>query len=672
MLLLPGILAALAAAPQDPVRVREAILEAEDARPVTRQGLAPLLGGLHSRDTVTQRLAVRGLGRQERADLVRDIAAVLDAPAASVRAEAANALGQAVTRGGASEARPLLEQRLGLEDHPVARGVLYRTLGRLPNPTEEERRRTELLLIQGTRTGARDAAGPVLEGAAHGLFFLFRRTAATVTPSVDALERLVELTQAPHPPMIRRLAMAALVASGRTDSGALLDALHDTEREVRRLALSAAVTQNDLPGRERIVRRAWQDPDPGVRYEAVRAFGRRMLAEEGCTPLLPVLEDPAPAVRLLAIDLLGQCGPAAARTLGAIAAGASADSWHEPARALVALARVAPALADSMLPEATASQTWWVRMYAAAAATETRGVAALERLAADPHPNVREAALRGLARVAGAGAAAPHAVAALESTDYQLLMAAARVLDSVPGNSAAFAALLRALERTTRERRETSRDARLALLQTIAVHGDRARAAALRPYLTDFDPAVAVRAAEVLAAWTGEPHEARPRPLRPARLPSWTELAAYDATRAVIHLEGGDQLVLRLYPFDAPTNVARFLRLARARRFDGLTFHRVVPNFVIQGGSPGANEYMGDGPYTRDELGLRSNLRGTVGLSTRGRDTGDGQLYVNLVDNLRLDHDYTVWAEVIEGLEILDAIREGAVIQRVELVPPLR
>ena len=60
---------------------------------------------------------------------------------------------------------------------------------------------------------------------------------------------------------------------------------------------------------------------------------------------------------------------------------------------------------------------------------------------------------------------------------------------------------------------------------------------------------------------------------------------------------------LRLLPFDAPTNAWRFARLAREGWFDGLTFHRVAPNFVIQGGSPGANEYAGDGPYTRDEIG---------------------------------------------------------------------
>jgi len=121
---------------------------------------------------------------------------------------------------------------------------------------------------------------------------------------------------------------------------------------------------------------------------------------------------------------------------------------------------------------------------------------------------------------------------------------------------------------------------------------------------------------------------------------------------------------VRLLPFTAPTNAFRFARLARTGYFDGLTLHRVVPNFVVQGGSPGASEYSGDGPFTRDELGA-SNWRGTVGLSTRGRDTGDAQFYINLIDNVRLDHEYTVFAVVTDGMEIVDRISEGAMIRRV-------
>jgi cyclophilin family peptidyl-prolyl cis-trans isomerase len=96
-------------------------------------------------------------------------------------------------------------------------------------------------------------------------------------------------------------------------------------------------------------------------------------------------------------------------------------------------------------------------------------------------------------------------------------------------------------------------------------------------------------------------------------------------------------------------------------------FHRVVPNFVIQGGSPGANEFAGDDMYLRDEVGLRPHVRGAVGISTRGRDTGDAQIFINLVDNPRLDHNYTVFATVTSGMDVVDQIMEGDVMQRITI-----
>jgi cyclophilin family peptidyl-prolyl cis-trans isomerase len=151
-------------------------------------------------------------------------------------------------------------------------------------------------------------------------------------------------------------------------------------------------------------------------------------------------------------------------------------------------------------------------------------------------------------------------------------------------------------------------------------------------------------------------------------VPTIEELQHLATARMRIELEDGGTIELRLFPFDAPTNVARFARLAREGFYDGLTLHRVEPNFVVQGGSPNANEYAGDGDFTRDELGLLSNWRGTVGLSTRGRDTGDAQLYINLIDNVRLDHNYTIWAVVVSGMDVVDRILEGAVMRRVTVI----
>ena len=133
-------------------------------------------------------------------------------------------------------------------------------------------------------------------------------------------------------------------------------------------------------------------------------------------------------------------------------------------------------------------------------------------------------------------------------------------------------------------------------------------------------------------------------------------------------MKKGGTFTLRLFASDAPATVARFARLAQSGYYNGLTFHRVEPASLIQGGSPGANEYNGDGPFMRDELAFASNRRGAVGLSTRGRDTGDAQWYINLVDNVRYDHNYTVFAVVERGMDVVDAILEGDVIEDIRII----
>jgi cyclophilin family peptidyl-prolyl cis-trans isomerase len=223
-----------------------------------------------------------------------------------------------------------------------------------------------------------------------------------------------------------------------------------------------------------------------------------------------------------------------------------------------------------------------------------------------------------------------------------------------------------ALERITADGAETSRDTRLALLARLREVGTPRLAERLRPALRDFDPVVAESASALLSTWTGRavPSAAAPRTL--VGIPQG-EIAALRGATIRLLMASGDTIDAELLTDEAPLTVARIARLARRGYYDGLTFHRVVPNFVIQGGSPGANEYAGDGPYLRDELTARSHERGTFGISTRGRDTGDAQLFVNLVDNARLDYDYTVWARVVRGMDVLDRIGEGDVIRRLEI-----
>jgi cyclophilin family peptidyl-prolyl cis-trans isomerase len=327
--------------------------------------------------------------------------------------------------------------------------------------------------------------------------------------------------------------------------------------------------------------------------------------------------------------------------------------------------------------------------------------ALLRALRRDGYESVLEAA-RALRRVAAdgpepdralpsPGARAPAPAAPAGSTATQAPPAGAThagvPATAVAAPDAAVASIaLDTLGRITRARRETSRDPRRALVELVGTIGRGEDAIRLEPWLRDFDPVVARAAADAIgairarsvatpapapaASAAGGPSTAptpSPQPLPRLALPSDADLARMSTARVVLVVRGRGEMAIRLRPDEAPLNAFRFLRLAEAGYYTGLTFHRIAPNFVVQGGSPGANEHAGDGPFTRDEVGLLSNQRGSVGLSTRGRDTGDAQFYVNLADNVRLDHDYTVFAQVESGMEVVDALVEGDVIERVEI-----
>jgi cyclophilin family peptidyl-prolyl cis-trans isomerase len=287
-------------------------------------------------------------------------------------------------------------------------------------------------------------------------------------------------------------------------------------------------------------------------------------------------------------------------------------------------------------------------------------------LVEDPRDNVRDAALGGLKAIRGHDADDLY-IAALQRPDYQVILTAARALETSPQPARAVPALLAALARITAERRDTSRDPRMALLARIGELGQPGDAQALLPYAKDFDPRVAAAAAALIGKWTGQEPAISPSPL-PIEHPQLADIERLRSARVMVTMAGRGVFELILLTDDAPATVARFVRLARAGYYTGLTFHRVVPNYLIQGGSPGANEYMGDGAYLRDELGLQPHVRGSVGISTRGRDTGDAQICPDLVDNPRLDHDYTVFARVVSGIDVLDRVLECDVIERIDIV----
>ena len=115
---------------------------------------------------------------------------------------------------------------------------------------------------------------------------------------------------------------------------------------------------------------------------------------------------------------------------------------------------------------------------------------------------------------------------------------------------------------------------------------------------------------------------------------------------------------IQLLPMAAYTS-ANFYQLAIDGYYDGLAFHRVVPNFVVQGGDPEGTGQSGPGYSIREELSLLEHQRGSLGMATSGKDTGGSQFFFNNRNNIHLNNNYTVFAKIIGGLEIIDSFEVG-------------
>ena len=596
--------------------VERQMLEIEHQR---AEDVSALLAALKSADPSVQRLAVRTAGRLERASLKDAIVPLLRAPDAGVRAEAVNAMGQ--IRASYDYGSLLRDETVG-----DVRAVVFETIGRVPMVAGE----SERLLV----TGLTDSSPAARVGAAGGLESLFRMNRG-VKPVPATVAALRQAFRDNTTPLLRELVLLTLNAAGDKDPATFALALSDPEPQVRRLAVLGS--------------RQWtDDPSPMVRYEAMRLAGT-------CDRAIAALRDKSELVVLAAIDFAGThaCDSAVIRPL--VKSGAT---WRIRSRALVALARLAPDQARPLLPALAADPIWQARTYAATAAKLLKYMPTLAKLAADKQPNVAAAAM-----TTGA-----DAVRALSSDHAGLLLMAAQRLKGAPELPDAMPQVMATLQRLTRTGRATVRDPRMELLERVRDAGTPEIVNQLTGLLADRDPAVAARAAEIIVQKTGTTVVPKTTRYVGDPLPSAAAINGLRGARARITMKNLGTFTVELLTDDAPVTVAAFAGLADKGQFNGTTFHRFAANFVIQGGSPGADEMDGaTSQFLRDEVGLVRHLRGTLGISTRGHDTGDGQIFVNLVDNVRLDDQYTVFARVIEGMQVVDRVLEGDVITSITI-----
>ena len=639
-----------------------------------------LLPLARSETRTVRNAAVRALGRLEDPRLVPQL---ISLPEISVSARA-DAMAQSL-QGFDPASDPRLVQTVEEWLHSIAANVplnlksigeispVLEPLGRITYASPAQMRKAETLILRLTTYARPDLRlGPIYSLGIRALHLLARsniRVAPLHEDTVAELEKAVNRQSANDTGITGFHALSALInGRGLTEDTERIALKYD-DAAVRRLAttvLAGGGAGLDDASRLELIEEKLDDPSAQVRYEALRAYIRHGAGTNGCGPILDRRDDRDLHVVIAALDALGDLCKQDEDITGLLAAEArvppAVGSWHRETHAFVALAKRSAEKAATMMPAFGTHPVSWVRMYAAGAAAVSGNLVQLERLADDVDDNVREAAIEALFRLKREEAL-PAVRAALERSDAQLIRTAARLLQELPRDPTLSRPIISSLMRVTKAGKDTSRDTRLALLDALSKHAARDDLTEILPLLRDFDARVAARAAQLITETTGRATAAAPV----ARPRGWPQ-EFLDLRQCVsVSLAGGGTFRMKMQPAFAPIAVDRFLKLAtKDNYYDGLTFHRVVPNFVIQGGSPGANEYEGHKEYMRDEVGGR-NVRGAVGLSTRGRNTGDAQIFINLVENTRLDYDYTVFA-IVEDMTVVDRIQEGDVIRSIDIL----
>jgi peptidyl-prolyl cis-trans isomerase B (cyclophilin B) len=134
--------------------------------------------------------------------------------------------------------------------------------------------------------------------------------------------------------------------------------------------------------------------------------------------------------------------------------------------------------------------------------------------------------------------------------------------------------------------------------------------------------------------------------------------------KAIIETDKGN-IVLELFEDDAPNTVANFVKLINDGFYDGLKFHRIISNFMIQGGCPVGNGTGGPGYKIKCEINPRKHLAGTLSMAHAGKDTGGSQFFITHSPQPHLDGVHTVFGQVIEGMDVVNKMKQGDVMKKV-------
>jgi cyclophilin family peptidyl-prolyl cis-trans isomerase/HEAT repeat protein len=603
---------------------------------------------------------------------------------------------------GGPELREALAVALGRIPDPQARSPL---VGLLLDDVAEVRRAAAFSLGELEDPEAREALLTAVRDPDHEVGVLAVEALGKLkVPIVEVLEALLPLDEAerwsrvvPHLFRFHEEAMVQVAERGlaRTEPGLHARAAYALARDpfpqalplLRGLAADPDPLVRDWVARGlgivgagedlALLRPLLEDAALGPVIQALRAAKRLIDEKKGTAPadwlprLAELAADPRPGVRVTALEAAGAwpLGQPEAQALAAVLVTHAAENrGRDSGVALVALAAGEHPRAGELTGAAAGAADADVRARAAEAAALLGLTDLLDRLAGDPSPEVRSAAVGArLARVEAEPEKA--AVVARESLADADEGVRATVLDWLGDHPVLPVP-----------------DLQKAFVEVLDLHNDEVAIAGVEALVARAEAQAEERGAVValldktaaggnyvLRRTSGEALGRLGQPVpRLAMVATGRDLDEY---REIVQRTWQPHTVeirtakgpirVRLACREAPLTCLNFLQLAGQGYFNGLPFHRVVPDFVIQGGDPRGDGYGGPGFDIRDEINRLRYERGTMGMALSGPDTGGSQFFIALAPQPHLDGGYTVFGQVVQGDDVLDKIQADDRIEQI-------
>ncbi len=255
----------------------------------------------------------------------------------------------------------------------------------------------------------------------------------------------------------------------------------------------------------------------------------------------------------------------------------------------------------------------------------------------------------------------------LDAEDIVVRATAAELLSELPPNKANEAALIMALKVALKDRELN--DATLSTLDALAKQKTIASNEAIKSALNSDDHLVRRRAVALLKTNGAGDFSARIGTVQSRNTIADYQRAISRIGKRVLATVSTTKgpFTIELLPEEAPLTVDSFVRLSQRGYFNNIAFHRVVPNFVIQGGDPRGDGNGGPGYQIRCEINRVPYERGVVGMALSGKDTGGSQWFVTHSPQPHLDGGYTVFGRIVSGMGVVDRITKGDVIRSIKI-----